>query len=441
MVFSAKQLEVIKNTTCETNLIEGSIRAGKTHSIQTRLYHYFRHEPSPDTTKYPFIFMGDSTLTLERNFLAELQEKYGRHFYYNSQKAKGTLFGKPFVCFGYSNMSVIKKIRGITARGFYIYESCFCPLEIYLELIGRGSVKNSKGFLDTNPDNPFHWIKERIIDNKEAKEKGLIKHIKMTMDDNPSLSDEYKERIKRLYKKGTLTYNRKILGLWVAGEGVVFDCFNPSKHVVIADSGLIPLHYTFQKIIIGIDHGVINPTCFLKIGYLNGCFWVYDEYYYDSKKHNKQKLTTEYRHDLACFLDQTRNVLIFCDPAAAELKAELKKNLYNEIIKLRIDTNYPKIRNAFNFVDTGIQYLNTLFSQNKIFISSRCVNLLRELSNYVWDKKALLRNKEQPLKENDHSVDALRYAIASYYRKLKKQTENKNYQVEIEYDREFSEYG
>jgi hypothetical protein len=54
-----------------------------------------------------------------------------------------------------------------------------------------------------------------------------------------------------------------------------------------------------------------------------------------------------------------------------------------------------------------------------LFITRRCENTLKELSNYRWDRfasskiEARRNKKEVPLKKNDHCLDALRYGIMS----------------------------
>ena len=43
-----------------------------------------------------------------------------------------------------------------------------------------------------------------------------------------------------------------------------------------------------------------------------------------------------------------------------------------------------------------------------IKISARLKNTIAEMQGYVWDDKA---GGESPLKENDHSMDAMRYFV------------------------------
>lgn len=52
-----------------------------------------------------------------------------------------------------------------------------------------------------------------------------------------------------------------------------------------------------------------------------------------------------------------------------------------------------------------------LFKSGRLKINKRCVRLIDELGVYLWDEKAAERGVEQPLKENDHACDALRYFV------------------------------
>jgi phage terminase large subunit len=50
----------------------------------------------------------------------------------------------------------------------------------------------------------------------------------------------------------------------------------------------------------------------------------------------------------------------------------------------------------------------------RLFICDGCSNLIREIEGYVWDPKKAARGIDEPLKENDHAVDALRYAVYNH---------------------------
>ncbi|MFC8697724.1 phage terminase large subunit family protein [Streptomyces parvus] len=69
-----------------------------------------------------------------------------------------------------------------------------------------------------------------------------------------------------------------------------------------------------------------------------------------------------------------------------------------------------------NKVLSGIRILMALFSADKLEIHSSCKELLKEIDGYVWDPKATERGEDAQLKQNDHGVDALRYAVKTTQR-------------------------
>nr|WP_244850251.1 hypothetical protein [Brevibacillus halotolerans] len=73
-----------------------------------------------------------------------------------------------------------------------------------------------------------------------------------------SLSEKVKERFRRMFSG--IFFKRYILGLWVMAEGLVYDRFDEKLHVVKT------LPDTFDRIFVGGDYGINNPTAFLLIG-------------------------------------------------------------------------------------------------------------------------------------------------------------------------------
>jgi phage terminase large subunit len=74
-------------------------------------------------------------------------------------------------------------------------------------------------------------------------------------------------------------------------------------------------------------------------------------------------------------------------------------------------------RPAQKDVIRGIQKLKARLAvqadgRPRITISPKCANLIREFSSYRWNETKEGRNdKEEPVKENDHAMDALRYMV------------------------------
>ena len=91
------------------------------------------------------------------------------------------------------------------------------------------------------------------------------------------------------------------------------------------------------------------------------------------------------------------------DPSSAGLRASMR-NVGLDAIP------------ANNAVFTGIQSVagrlcNDPSGKPKLVVHRKCSNLLREFGSYEWMSNQDGSNKDQPKKEHDHALDALRYSI------------------------------
>ena len=101
------------------------------------------------------------------------------------------------------------------------------------------------------------------------------------------------------------------------------------------------------------------------------------------------------------------------DPSAKGLQEEIRR-------ATRSGLDYSVlIRDADNDVALGISRVQKAFVFDILSISPKQENLIRELGTYEYDKKSIEKGKEVPVKENDHGVDALRYAVMTAWRYIK----------------------
>lgn len=413
---SEKQLSFIRHSNAPINIAHGGVRGGKNFAINIRLVRYFKEEPYGDPDSL-FGFIGATKATVKRNILSDLKKIVGsKNFKYNSQSGEGSIFGRPFQVFDYKDSKSVERLRGSTLGGAVITEATFCPEHIFDEVLFRLTDGEALLFCDTNPDNPYHWLFTKYINNQDLIQSGMVKTWHFTYKDNLSLDKSYSDKLLTVFKKGSLKYERSVLGRWVAGEGIIFDNFNTEKHV-LPHSEINLLIPKMKIYLMPLDPGTVNAFAGLQIGVLNDNYYILNEYYYDSQDKGKQKTESEYCEDIAKFSKDTIYPSLIIDPSRASFIAELKKNFKKALDKFGINIQYT-IKQAYNDVLTGIDICNSLFNQDKIYISDKCINLLQQISNYVWDKKALARGIEQPLKIADHTCDAFRYGIATHYKGL-----------------------
>lgn len=83
-------------------------------------------------------------------------------------------------------------------------------------------------FTATNPDSPKHWMHEHFRPDKSGEGKGEV--FKMNLFDNPYLPDEYVNNLKE--NLSGMYYERYVKGEWVGAEGAVYDEYDPKKHLL-----------------------------------------------------------------------------------------------------------------------------------------------------------------------------------------------------------------
>lgn len=171
-------------------------------------------------------------------------------------------------------------------------------------------------------------------------------------------------------------------------EGLVYKEFDRGIHLFDGE----PENQVI-KTLIGIDPGFTNPCGMLTIKKdRDSNYWVTDEWY-------KTQQTDAQIADYAAALGGNE---YYADPENAGFREELKRRRVNvrEVIKGK------------GSVEKGINTVRELFKQGRLNIHTSLGNLIWELETYSYPEKKSFQNEpELPIKENDHLLDALRYAL------------------------------
>ncbi|WP_083521271.1 PBSX family phage terminase large subunit [Alicyclobacillus kakegawensis] len=386
--FSRKQLASMRESNARLNIWEGAVRSGKTIASIVRWLDFLATGPPGD-----LLMVGKTERTLRRNILNPLEEILGpRLFQYNAGEGEARICGRRVYVAGANDERAENKIRGLTLAGAYGDEITLWPESFFRMLTSRLSVPGAKFFGTTNPDNPFHWLKVGYLERP-----GLdLKVWHFELEDNLNLDPAYVDALKREYTG--LWYKRFILGLWVQAEGAVYDMWDEERHVVSE----VPHPHECDRLIAGGDYGTTNPTTLQLIGRHGGRWYVLREYYFDSRQTGRQKTDAQYADDLEAWLGDVQDrVTIYLDPAAASFALQLRRRGLHVV-------------DADNAVLEGIQLVGRLLADGELLVHESCTHLRREFASYVWDPKAQQRGEDKPLKQNDHALDALRYALYTH---------------------------
>jgi len=394
--FSPKQMEFITNSTAKWNLAHGSVRSGKTVGTLFRFMQACYE--CPDSQIW---MVGHSSDTIYQNAIRLLMESEQLAIfrpYCNWSNRKLRFMDKTIGTLGAKDEGAIGSFQGKTFSLVYCDEITLYPESIIDMIDTRLSNPHSMGFASMNPSHPNHKLK-KWIDKAEDGDKNYYA-LHFTLDDNPYVDESYKQRIRD--SLSGLFYKRNYLGLWCLAEGAIFDFFDRSVHVVKRPPAAA------EYWIAAIDYGTNNPFCCLLMGVSTGRYtglgkriWVEKEYYYDPKVHGRQKVNSEFANDVYNFLEPYAIKCIYIDPSAASMQLELQRKGMHVV-------------HADNDVENGIQDMTTEMKKGNLYICAECTNTIREIESYVWDPKAAAQGYDEPMKKDDHSVDALRYAIRSH---------------------------
>lgn len=386
LTLSQKQKTSLLDSDARYNIWVGAVRSGKSFSSLIRFEDFCLNGPPGE-----FAIIGKSRDTIKRNVLYPLKEMLGDPFSFWLGKGEARLYNRVIHIIGANDERAEHKIRGVTLAGCYVDEITVIPECVFEMLKSRLSVPGAKLFGTTNPDSPFHWFKTKFLDRADELN---LKIWSFGLDDNPSLDESFKRDISKEYTG--LWYDRYILGKWVLAEGTVYDFFDKSIHTIDFPPGAAEYY------VCGVDYGTTNPTAFSLIGYSSRTTpnkWLEKEYYWDSKKKLRQKTDTEYAEDLKKFLTGYNVKAIYIDPSAVSFRVELQRQGFSGLIE------------ADNDVLDGIRYHGMQLSNGTFKVCRSCIHAIEEYSTYRWDSKASDRGEDKPLKENDHMMDSIRYAL------------------------------
>lgn len=411
VAFSKKQLQLLTWWTDESPyhdlngvIAEGAIRAGKT-IIMGLSFILWSMQKSSDIN---YAICGKTVASTRRNIIEPLIEMLKqRKFKVIDRKTEGKLIviknnnKNTYYIFGGKDEGSASLIQGITLGGVLFDEVALMPRSFVEQAMARCSVNGSKYWFNCNPEGPQHWFYvEHILKWKERK----YIRIHFCLEDNPSLSKERIDNYKSLYTG--IFYKRFILGEWAFANGIIYDMVTDENFYYNSNrESVVPIKIIENDIkpYYGVDFGTANPQVYLEVyKYVDYakkemCFYVENEYYWNSRKKLMQKTPDEYVSDFNNWCKEFSYLII--DPSATPLKAAHRKYGHNVI-------------NAKNNVEEGIIGLSTLFANKMIKINKdNCPNLCAELGLYRWNEKKLNNGVEEVLKENDHCCDALRYAI------------------------------
>lgn len=222
--------------------------------------------------------------------------------------------------------------------------------------------------------------------NKELTDKDF-KSFHFTSYDNPHLNPEELETAKNSLIEER--FSQEYLAEFTKTSGLVYREFNRLKHLY----EVLPTK-TNYKFYGALDFGYRNPAALLDAYFDGENLFVEDEWY-------KRERTDS---QIAEYASLKHYEAIYPDPENAGGIEELHRKRINvrEVVKGK------------GSIQSGIQMVREMLKRGNLKINKKCVNLISEFEMYSYDDDKTERNEqENPIKANDHALDALRYLVSS----------------------------
>lgn len=284
------------------------------------------------------------------------------------------------------------KVRGPRRQRLFINECNNIGFETFEQLEIR---TEQYIFLDWNPVEDF-WFYEDVEGKRADVDMLVLNYL-----DNEAIHPEVKKSIEmRRERKNWF----RVYGMGLRGEIV--------GRIYTGWQILDDIPHEARLVKKGLDFGYTNdPTALVDVYYYNGGY-IIDELCFQTAMSNKQ---------IYDVYEGTTKALVIADSAEPKSIDELRG--YGMLV-------LPATKGQGSVLQ-GIQYVQA----QKISVTKRSVNVIKEYRRYLWetDKDGKIIN--EPEHTWSHSMDAIRYALASEKpKKAHKPYVQKGYETSMAYD-------
>lgn len=335
-------------------------------------------------------------------------------------------------------MDVSDKVLSAEYDFIYANQAEELDLDDWEKLAGRatgraGNAPYTQMLGDCNPGPPHHWILKR----------DRLRRFQSRHEDNPTLYDHRRgdwtaQGRKSLATLDSLTgvrYKRGRLGLWVGVEGQVYEDWNQDIHLIEP----FPIPQSWRRFRI-IDFGYTNPfVCLWAAVDNDGRVYIYRQLYMSQRTVARHMIDIHvhsrgetYEVTLADHDAEDRATLaqtqVITDGALVE---RLKRAGYQPNRAGHVEMPGIQTKAADKRVGVGIEKVQQRLKtagdgKPRLYLFKDCLieedpnmaarfrptSLVEEFPSYAWQPATEDRNtKEEPVKANDHALDALRYGV------------------------------
>jgi PBSX family phage terminase large subunit len=288
-------------------------------------------------------------------------------------------------------------MRGPNVNYSWIDEAAYVSAEAWRVIKGRTRVGDLQQAWITTTPKGRNWIWDEWVKRVDHRHTMY----RFRTDENPTLDHDY---VPSLGYEGRHA-EQELGGEFVSFEGLVYSAFDRERNVKTVDC-------TGWRTVLGVDVGARNPTVVLVLRIAGD-----ERVHIEAEYHQRGMGSTAILAMIGDAADAHDPEAVYIDPSAAAYINDLTSE------------GYP-VEKATNDVQTGIQRVSGAFGVG-LTVDPSCVHTIAEFESYQYPDESKSRNKstsDNPVKQNDHCMDALRYGCmgalepvidyAEFYRSL-----------------------
>lgn len=273
-------------------------------------------------------------------------------------------------------------LEGMTLSWAWLDEAGAMKRLVWQIIRARTAIKRGQVFITSTPY-ALNWLYDEFFLKWKNGEDEELQVFTWSSAENPFFDKEFFEKEKQ--RLSPQEFARNYEGVFTKMSGLVYSL---KENQIIQPKEID----NCDAVIGGVDFGFRNPAAIAILKVKDGVYYLVDEWY------ETEKTNSEIMQAMKIFQEKYNINEWYPDPAEPDRIEEMRRAGF--YVK---DTNKD--------IKFGISKLQQLIRENRFFVFENCKNAIDEFNFYHYNED---NKKDEPVKEMDHLMDAIRYAIVGY---------------------------
>ena len=277
-------------------------------------------------------------------------------------------------------------------------------LDMIIQCFARGrgmtveTKKKCRGVFTGNPRGDNHPYQTDFLQSEDYD--FMLDYKVLPFWANPTNTDFDKKKLLATFSSES-DYLRYYEGIPADDDNVVY----PNLRSYVCETEEVP--DKFDDYYVGFDFGSTRVTAVVLIGRVGHKFWVIDEWYHNGEVDGVLEAKEQVSRAYKFVMNLTGGVeprLWAVDPNAGRISERLESTVSGEVVEGHMERR------------ARAENVGKLMQRGELLISRKCVNTIREMSNYEYEKVTSRNGKEKitTKKVDDHTVDAVCFPFEYY---------------------------